>query len=101
MDYAVQAAKQAAYVQYFGIRNDAAAILTLLEAAKGKPVALMDFIRPGVVETEGHLRWAVCLLRRALNVEAVDTIKGGYALTEVGQAECRKAREVMMEALVA
>lgn len=42
-------------------------------------------------ETVNALRVNVWTLRRALEPESIDTVPGGYRLTDVGQAECNRA----------
>jgi hypothetical protein len=66
-----------AYAAHFGIEPHLASLLARLAGGSVVPA----------------LKVSICRLRQALESEAIDTVRGGYQLTEVGMRECATAVE--------
>lgn len=84
----------ASFRQFFGIGEQRARLLVALYCAQGDPV------KPGELQrgvdshrrpTAGAIWESIRLLRTCMEVEAIDKTDDGYALTEIGMAECRQA----------
>lgn len=90
---------RAAFGDWFGLEGASADVLIALFDRQGNPLSWQalataaDSHRP---PTRGALHQRICILRKAMECEAVDCDEvGGYSLTEVGVAECRKALQDM------
>lgn len=88
-----------AFAQWFGLPSQPARILVSLYRAKDNHQTIAQ-LGKGHGLTPGAIHRYVCLLRQALDTEAIDTQRlMGYRLTEEGQAECRAALWQMGEVL--
>lgn len=88
-----------AFAQWFGLPSQPARLLVSLYQAKDDHLTIAQ-LGDGHSLTPGAIHRYICLLRQALDTEAIDTQRlVGYRLTEDGQAECRAALWQMGEVL--
>lgn len=95
---AYQSVLRMAFREWFGLSPAEADILVALYTAGGQFIQTDDVLPAHYAPFT--LRQRVMNLRRALEVEAIDFVRGcGYRLTDVGLAECQRAIEEVKAAL--
>jgi hypothetical protein len=95
---------QAAFRDWFGIGDEYARVILCLYQSGGKPQdwrVVARFVSTHKPMSRGAVHEAISTLRETFESEAIDRDDDGYWLTEIGQAECRRAFRELGQQLIA